>query len=262
MTQRSQGQRTHRRKIPGLRPIDWETIFSVSIEEIGEPLVPVSLYPERILARSTYYLQKYEYALPEVYLREGVYERLVEAADSLPNGYRLVVFDGWRPVPLQRALHEDYVRELAERFPDKEEEELRDYASRYVALPSTDPERPSPHSTGGAVDLTIADEKGRLVYMGGDFDEKSERSYTRYYEDKVETLWAGSDTPQEGSELSPDMREALENRRLLYTTMIEAGFSNYSAEWWHYDYGNQNWIYFSGGNVEKVRYGITEIRFS
>ena len=34
-------------------------------------------------------------------------------------------------------------------------------------------------------------------------------------------------------------------RRILIHTMKEAGFSNLPTEWWHFDYGNQNWAYFT-----------------
>jgi zinc D-Ala-D-Ala dipeptidase len=231
--------------VPELEPVRWKRIFSIPIVECGEPLVPISLYPERILARSSYFIQGYREAYAEIYLREGVYEKLVQAADSLPPAYRLVVYDGWRPVDLQFTLHEEYVEGLRERYPEKSEEEVRELASHFVAAPSTDPSGPSPHSTGASLDLTIADEKGRLLYMGAVFDEKSERSETTYFESVEE-------------DAGRSLQEARDNRRLLYHVMTYAGFTNYSAEWWHYDYGNQNWIYFSGlaGNA---RYGIVEV---
>jgi D-alanyl-D-alanine dipeptidase len=227
-------------EIPSLRPLRWEEIFKVPIRESGEKLVPVSLYPERILARSIYYQQGYAAAFPEVYLREGVYECLIRAAEALPGGYKLVVYDGWRPVPLQLSLFEEYVAELADCHPGKDQEELKRLASMYVAAPSSDPRRPSPHSTGASVDLTIVDEMGRLLPMGGGFDEKSERSETHFYE-------------------KPEADPAIQrNRRLLYHVMTGAGFTNYPEEWWHYDCGNQNWVYFSGKDAEGIeaRYGI------
>lgn len=224
--------------IPHLPPVDWDKISDIPIVECHEALVPAGLYPERILARSIYFQQKYPEAYPEVYVREEVYEKLVQAAESLPPGYRLVIFDGWRPIDLQRSLHEEYVEELAGRFPEKPEAELHKLAAQYVATPSSDPKSPSPHSSGGSVDLSISDPQGRLLYMGGDFDEKSSRSETRYYES------SGINDPK-----------ALSNRRLLYHIMTAAGFTNYSEEWWHYDFGNQNWAYFSTGE-KAARYGI------
>ena len=31
------------------------------------------------------------------------------------------------------------------------------------------------------------------------------------------------------------------NRRLLHHAMRQAGFTHYSAEWWHFDYGDGPW---------------------
>ena len=45
------------------------------------------------------------------------------------------------------------------------------------------------------------------------------------------------------AEMSPEVRD---NRRLLYETMINAGFTNLPSEWWHYDYGTKFWGYFTG----------------
>lgn len=41
----------------------------------------------------------------------------------------------------------------------------------------------------------------------------------------------------------PENREALENRRLLFHRMTEAGFINYCTEWWHFAYGERMWAY-------------------
>ena len=35
------------------------------------------------------------------------------------------------------------------------------------------------------------------------------------------------------------------NRRMLYNVMIEAGFTNFPAEWWHFDYGDEKWGLFT-----------------
>ncbi|MCL6630013.1 MAG: hypothetical protein K6U00_10480, partial [Armatimonadetes bacterium] len=34
---------------------------------------------------------------------------------------------------------------------------------------------------------------------------------------------------------------AAKNRQLLLDIMLEAGFSNYPGEWWHYSYGDSAW---------------------
>ena len=88
----------------------------------------------------------------------------------------------------------------------------------------------SPHLTGGSVDITLFDvATGEWLDMGADFDEPTERSYTHFYEDQPEHM-------------------ACTNRRLLYSVMTAAGFSNLPTEWWHFDYGNPLWAHYNQQN--------------
>ncbi|HDQ13803.1 MAG TPA: D-alanyl-D-alanine dipeptidase [Sediminispirochaeta sp.] len=242
------GLDTIKQAIPPQASTQWQGPSEVQIEENGEPLVPAGSYPERIIVRSAYYEQNYPHALSEVYLRRGLFEQLVLAADTLPPSYRLVLFDGWRPVELQKLLFDEYVEEILCEQKNLDRAEAEKRASVFVAPPSTDPAQPSPHATGGSVDLSIVDQRGELLDMGGAFDEKSERSLTRYYEAEAESK----------NSLARD------NRRMLYHCLFRAGFSNYPEEWWHYDFGNQNWVYYRGFldpqcRVSKARYGITQL---
>jgi D-alanyl-D-alanine dipeptidase len=73
-----------------------------------------------------------------------------------PLGYRLRIFDAYRPTEAQWKLWEA--------FPSTE----------FVA----DPRRGSPHSRGVAVDLTLVDaQSGRILDMGTGFDDFSSRAY-------------------------------------------------------------------------------------
>lgn len=221
----------------------WAGSQSIPIAECGQPLVPISCCPERILVRPQYHYQGLAHALPEIYLREGVFERLMKASEALPEGHRFVVLDGWRPLSLQQALFDRYKDELAQANPSLNEEQLMEQARRFVAEPRSNPAFPSPHSTGGSVDLTVADARGSMLAMGSEFDETSNRSETLYLESLTK------------EELSETELRALENRRLLYHVMTAAGFTNYPDEWWHFDYGNQNWALMSGHKT--AIYGIT-----
>jgi len=230
------------KKIPISIPIrtwDWTKVRSIRIEENGEKLVPLSLAPDKILVSPQYYIQGISGALPECYARETVYHKLIEASKLLPRGYKLVILDCWRPLKIQYSLFEILKRELKKQFPLASEEEINNETLKYVALPSNDPARPSPHNTGGAVDLTIADEDGNLLNMGTGFDDTTPKSRTIYFEELLER----------GENLNAEELEALENRRLLYHIMTSVGFSNYLEEWWHYDYGNQNWAWMKGKDV-------------
>src|SRR5690606_33140174 len=90
------------------------------------------------------------------------------------------------------------------------------------------------HITGGAVDLTIRIKKtGELLYMGGIFDDSSETTVTDFFERKK----------KKNDSLTPSEIAAMKNRRLLYWSMLAAGFRNYPQEWWHFDFGNQMWLH-------------------
>ena len=104
--------------------------------------------------------------------------------------------------------------------------------SFFVSKPSYDENNPSLHNTGGAVDLTIITNDGYALNMGTLFDDFTNRAWTNHFEDDYSE-----------AETSPEVRD---NRRLLYETMINAGFTNLPSEWWHYDYGTKFWGYFTG----------------
>ena len=96
------------------------------------------------------------------------------------------------------------------------------------------------------MDLTIVDGTGICLPMGTEFDETSEKSSTVWYEKKFEAKETFSEAET----------EAMQNRRLLSYVMHKVGFSNYPDEWWHYDYGNQNWALLRG--KKHAIYGVAE----
>ena len=54
---------------------------------------------------------------------------------------------------------------------------------KYWAAPTTSQDSPAPHSTGGAVDLTICKiRNGEPLYMGSIFDDATELAHTDYFE--------------------------------------------------------------------------------
>lgn len=111
--------------------------------------------------------------------------------------------------------------------------------SKYVAIPTRDLMKPSPHLTGGAVDLTLANEQG-WIDMGTGFDDFTEKAQLEWYERKAS--------------LSPQEKTIRDYRRLLRQVMENAGFVSNSEEWWHYDYGNRRWANATGGSI--LYYGI------
>ncbi|MBI3283002.1 M15 family metallopeptidase, partial [Candidatus Curtissbacteria bacterium] len=191
------------------------------IIECGERLVKINDYaPEHIIVRAEYCERGLLWANRDQFLREGALRRLVMAAELLPRGMKIVVWDAWRPLEVQQALFDQHLELLRKEHPGVKEDELIVLAQTYVSLPSSDPLKPSPHFTGGAVDLSLLDESGNDIDMGTKFDHFGPEAGLRYFEKK-------------------ENEEIKRNRRLLYWVMREAGFSGYDEEWWHFDFGNQ-----------------------
>lgn len=227
--------------IPDIAQPDWDNVAELPITECGEGMQPTSLAPSPIRVYPAYYKMGIPSAPPECLVRQGVYERLLTAAAHLPPGLNLVILDGWRPFSVQQHLFDTLLNLMERIHPEHKLEALIAEARNLVSPPSTLISAPSPHLTGGSVDVTLADDSGRLLDMGTQFDEASPLSYTA----SLERI----------SSLTPTQVCARDNRRLLYQVMTAAGFTNLPSEWWHFDYGNQLWAWSTG--VEKAIYGAT-----
>ncbi|HET9162007.1 MAG TPA: M15 family metallopeptidase [Solirubrobacterales bacterium] len=167
-----------------------------------------------------YHLRGYEQAIPEVRLLPEVADALMRAAERLraEHATGLLVWDGWRPLDLQRRLWDEYREELA-RATGLEGEALDARARLFVSPPDGD--APPPHSTGRTVDLTLCSPDGIALDMGGEFDELTERSAGDYYE-------------REG--LTPIEAGYRDRRRLLHGAMEGEGFHRLPSEWWHFEH--------------------------
>lgn len=162
-------------------------------------------------------------------VRKEVYEKLLEAAKLLPEGYKLRILDAWRPFALQEELHEKYSKDIIRDFGLEKlsAEERNRVICRFVSEPNCDRALPPVHTTGGAVDVTLLDKDGNELRMGTSFDAFSDKTHTAFFENQEDI-------------------EVRNNRRLLYNVMINAGFTNLPSEWWHYDYGDQIWAFYAG----------------
>ena len=158
-----------------LRP--WSPI---PIHDCGEPLLPIAgalwrLEPHPYLALGAPYGPDGNPFL----LRSGVVDRLLQAQQALQLEHpdlRLAIFDGWRPLAVQRFMVRHALVAECRRLgvdPDADSPERALVAAevgRFWAPPSGDPATPPPHSTGAAVDLTLADGSGAPLPMGGAID--------------------------------------------------------------------------------------------
>jgi zinc D-Ala-D-Ala dipeptidase len=180
-----------------------------------------------------YYARGYHGALRSVWVRVQLAQRLPRAVTQvLAEDHALLLCDGWRSRELQQTLWHEHGALMSQRTGLAGEEldrRLRDF----VAAPG-DADPPPPHTTGGAIDVTLCTLDGQPIDMGGDFAELSERSHAAYYE--------------QGQPSAEDLRYR-DRRRVLLRAMTEAGFWQLPTEWWHFEYGTAAWATQLGGRA-------------
>jgi D-alanyl-D-alanine dipeptidase len=217
---------------------------SIPIAEVEEPLqeIPAALlrlepHPYAALGAP------YGAAASPFRLRQGVVSRLLQAQQTLRQeqpDLGLAIFDAWRPVAVQRFMvRHSLVIECGRiginpDHPSPEREQAEAAVGRFWAPPSDDPATPPPHSTGAAVDLTLADAGGQALAMGGEIDAIGRVSEPLFH--------------QAAALAEPCSPAATwhERRQLLARVMAGAGFEQHPNEWWHFSWGDQLWAWRSG----------------
>ena len=137
------------------------------------------------------------------------------SSEMIVQGYRLKVFDAYRPACAVKhfvlwGIEDQDQRMKPYFYPDLEKQEL--FVKGYIAKQSS-------HSRGSTVDLTLLDMRtGKELDMGSPFDLFSEVSH-------------------------PDYRgiteEQYANRMLLQHAMVRCGFRPIDCEWWHFTLENE-----------------------
>lgn len=189
-----------------------------------------------ILTQPVYHLRGLPGAVSTMYLREAVAERLKAALEYLPRNITFKIFDAWRPLSVQQALYDEYMSKLRSEHPEWNAEELEEQTALFVAKPGTGLDAPA-HNTGGAVDLSLCYvSNGHLLNMGTGFDDFTEKAWADYFE-------------KDAASAVPHCEEIRANRRMLYGAMTAAGFTNQPSEWWHYDFWDGNWAWYTGGSA-------------
>ena len=187
-------------------------------------------------------------------LRQGVIPRLLMAQRHLEQhrrGWRLAIFDAWRPLAVQRFMVEHAIAEECRLRgvdpwrPSQEREAVIAEVGRFWAPPSDDPTTPPPHSTGAAVDLSLMDPNGAPVAMGSAIDAIGAISEPDHPGQQALRLPAGDEREH--------LLSAQRHRDLLRQSMEAAGFAQHPNEWWHFSWGDQLWAW--RRSVSKAHYG-------
>ena len=155
---------------------------NIKINDRNEPLISIPksisrLTPHPYMSLGAPYLIG---ADPWV-LRRSVLKRLIRAQQYLfeinPQ-LQLALFDAWRPISVQEFMFNYTIKEtckskgidINDLYFNGGIKDVIEEVGRFWAKPSFDPLTPPPHSTGAAIDLTLADMTGRQLDLGGDID--------------------------------------------------------------------------------------------
>ncbi len=122
--------------------------------------------------------------------------------------YNIVVFDATRPLSIQKQMWDEFEMPFKEKI-------------NYLAYPSSI----SLHNYGAAVDVGIIDNDSMLLDMGTVFD-----SFEKLSQPKFENQFYKQGLLT---------KEALNNRLLLRSIMLKAGFTSITSEWWHFNATNK-----------------------
>ncbi|MFQ4136817.1 M15 family metallopeptidase [Nodosilinea sp. PGN35] len=211
---------------------------TVPICDRGEPLVPIPWDRFALVQPHPYQVLGAPYGDQSPYsLRAGVLAALIEAQHSLQGqrpGWRLQVFDAFRPLAVQRFMVEHTFLEQvqargwqAEALTAAQRDAVMAEVVQFWAVPSDDPATPPPHSTGAAVDITLVTAADDPVDMGSPIDEVSPRSHPNHF--------AAAATAR--------AQAVHAHRTLLNQVMESAGFRRHPNEWWHFSLGDQLWAW-------------------
>ncbi len=171
----------------------------------------------------------------KIYVRQTVADYLGRAASGLaattPELDLQVVY-GYRALSIQRKLFETHAAVLARQQPGLTNEELRAATHREIAVPEV-----AGHPSGAAVDIQLVESKSkRPLHFGTRIWEFRRESYT----------------------FAPCSPMARQNRDLLRSVMLEAGFAPFDGEWWHFSYGDKEWARYY--NKPNALYGQVEFK--
>ncbi|MGA6154532.1 M15 family metallopeptidase [Stenotrophomonas sp. NPDC087984] len=189
-------------------------VRAVPVRDCGEPLVDCR-------GRMRVDTRRADPAGHFAHLRSGVVERLERAEKLLPDGWRWLLVEGYRPPALQQEIFDGYAATLRRLDPDADEDRIHTATSRWCA-----PAETAGHVAGAAIDLTVRTRDGTEIDMGSPEAATPEESAGACYTH------------------APDLPErARENRALMIEALSSVGMVNYPTEWWHWSYGDRYWAW-------------------
>lgn len=177
------------------------------------------------------------YEAPTALLTVEAAKALKAVSDDVkPLGYRLKIFDAYRPQQavthfVNWAKDPTDTRMKAYFYPNLSKNDL--IHKGYIAEKSS-------HSRGSTVDLTLFDmATGKEVDMGAPFDLFGKESHPDWCGNPESNNYTGNypeDTIPSGNQINGAQ---FHNRMLLRQAMIRRGFTTLPNEWWHFTLANE-----------------------
>ncbi len=151
-----------------------------------------------------------------IYLRESVAKKLQSAQKLLPKDTFFKIYSAYRSLDEQEKLWNKKILQLKKTHKNYSKIKLEYLAVKSVAKPT---QNGGGHQTGGAVDISVCNQFGKDLDMGGKYLQFDENTPTKKM-------------------LTPA-------RKLLLMTLQKYGLVNYPQEWWHFCYGDRMWAAYS-----------------
>jgi len=199
--------------------VKYKDLKKIKVKECGEPLITLSTinncYQNELNDMESILRKK-------VWFRQTVVKKLILAQKLLKKirpSWQFLVTYGYRSYEVQKKYFNQILKKLRLEYQNKNL--LYEAIHRQIAIPEV-----AGHPTGGAVDLTIIDDddNNKQINMGTkiyDFNNKDIYTFTPFIPLK-----------------------AKKNRLLLRLVMLKVGFAPFDGEWWHFSFGDKEWVFY------------------
>lgn len=167
-------------------------------------------------------------------IRKNVLFKLYKIADKLPDGVNLLILNTFRSKAKMNEAWVKTIEDITKEKPGVGRNEAMRLAKFRVADPK---DNMGGHETGGAIDVALCDDNGKMFDYGTAFHEYNGATFTKN---------------------NNITKEQMANRKRLLKVMRKGGFVNFPAEWWHFSYGDRTWAAYKGKRNGGI-YGSAEI---
>lgn len=200
-------------------------VIAIPIIENHDPMVNVKDTNDLVYGPSPEVPNNIDYTK----MRKTVYQKLLKAQTMLPQGLHFCLYEAYRSVSLQKKLFDTRFTELKQKHPGWSKEHLFNETTKLVSpvINIDGTKNIPPHSTGGAIDVYLLNDKNEVIDMGihpKDWMSDTDGSLSLTASNKI----------SDGAKF---------NRKIMSHALESLGFVNYPTEYWHWSYGDRYWAY-------------------